>query len=560
MPTILPIEFDSYLGYSSTGAVESEYGGVSNDANLVSRANAIGRRLSPQTEFRRDVPYQFKVLDTNQVNAFALPGGPVYATKGLMAMTDNDDKLASVLGHELGHINARHSINSMQLILGLGVIDKALRSYLKKSDKLDLSADELENIKQINAALMGFARLGYSRENEYEADAKGLNYAHSAGYNPYGMVAFMQKLQEAQGREPTKLEEFFSTHPATKKRISEMNGIIARNYPDAKPLVETSAGQLVVRSVSPVVAKITELWAKPAVKWSAIGAGVLGLGYLVYKVKSKKSEVKSNPQIPKELEALAQEARKYKSAEEFIKALHNRGIQWNLRNELSYFLKISPSRIEMVRTGKIPSVREANKEDKKELSDFYAQATGRPNPRVPAALLPLIKEAREYDRHGFWEAIKSGKFDRFRRELDMAYDKYGSIDEIYNLSRRNPPNLEFITHNSALCNPVPEFRSTQEAVAYGRSIAGNKDKINELKMALEQKIMELQQYKYIISPDYQEMSDIACQKSFIREALEAAGRPNPDHRFHRLHGLNPRMGSDLATLGLLTAIPLVPPL
>ena len=296
MPSIIPITFDSYLGYSSTGAVESEYGGISGDTALNSRVQSVGKRLAPQTEFRRDVPYQFKVLDTNTVNAFALPGGPVYATKGLMGMTSNDDELASVVAHELGHINARHSINSMQLSLGLTVIDKAVRSYLKKSDKLDLSPDELENLKKIDSTLIGFANLGYSRDNEYEADARGLGYANSAGYNPYGMVSFMSKLQSMEGRDPTKLEEFFSTHPSTKKRISEMNDIIARNYPNAKPLIE-SAGQLVVPGS--IINQVKDLWAKPAIKWSAIGIGAVAITYGVYRIFRKKPQITQMAQINK---------------------------------------------------------------------------------------------------------------------------------------------------------------------------------------------------------------------------------------------------------------------
>lgn len=235
---IIPIEFDSWLGYKLTDVLEAKYGGVSDDTALTDRINAIGKKLASGTEYYKDITYQFKVLETEQVNAFALPGGPVYATVGLMEMVDSDHELTFVLGHELGHINARHSINLMKLKLGLNVIDMVFMTYLKKSDKLDLSADELEALKKINKTLIEFASLGYSRENEYEADAKGLEYGVAAGYNPYGMVSFMTKLKEMEGKEPTKLEGFFSTHPSTTKRISEMNEIIAKDYPQFNPLPE----------------------------------------------------------------------------------------------------------------------------------------------------------------------------------------------------------------------------------------------------------------------------------------------------------------------------------
>lgn len=235
---LFSIKFDSWLGYKATEALEAEYGGVSKDTALDNRINAIGKKLAPFTKYGEDITYQFRVLKTKQVNAFALPGGPVYATAGLMEMTDNDHELASVLGHELGHINARHSINSMKLTLGLSVIESVFRSYLKESEKLNLSKDELKNIEIINNALIGLALLGYSRENEYEADAIGIKYAANADYNPYGMVSFMTKIKEMGGKDPGMFKKFISTHPSNKKRISEMNEIIARDYPQFKPLTE----------------------------------------------------------------------------------------------------------------------------------------------------------------------------------------------------------------------------------------------------------------------------------------------------------------------------------
>jgi len=135
--------------------------------------------------------------------------------------------------------------------------------------------------------------LGYSRANEYEADAKGLNYMTAAGYNPYALPSLMGKLKAMEGRSPTKLEEFFSTHPATTKRLDEINKIIAANYPAAKPITAGTA-----------VATIKALWQKPAVKWPVIGLGAVITGYAAYRIfrkyKVSSMKYKRNPQVAEE--------------------------------------------------------------------------------------------------------------------------------------------------------------------------------------------------------------------------------------------------------------------
>lgn len=281
---IIPISFDSYLGYSATKSVEAEYGGVSIDPVLDSRIQSVGKRLVPKTANPK-LPYRFRVLNTDDVNAFALPGGPVYVNKGLLKIV-NDDELASVMGHELGHVNARHSIKGLEQSLGIDIATKGVKALLKKSKKLALSPDEVKTIDSINKTIGGFVLLGYSRSDEYEADAKGLITMANAGYNPNGAVSLMQKFREMEGRDPTKLEQFFSTHPSTKGRIDAMQKLINKNFPTAKALVPAGA-----TAITQITDKVKEWWQKPAVKWSVISLGALGLGYITYRL------LKSKPQI-----------------------------------------------------------------------------------------------------------------------------------------------------------------------------------------------------------------------------------------------------------------------
>ena len=303
MANLIPISFDSFLGYSSTANVESQLGGVSTDPSINSRITNIGKRLSAKTE-NRSLPYQFKALNTNKINAFALPGGPTYVTVGLLnGLNPTDDELAAVMGHELGHINNRHGVKAMELALGAGFVTDLVKSQLKKSEGLGLDANDVNRIDKYNKAVAGFVSMGYSRDNEYEADAAGLNYMTAAGYNPYAMVSLMTKLQALEGRKTTNLEEFFSTHPATTKRIDEINGIIASTYPAAKPLVAPlPTGAQAPPSQPPQTTTISSL--KPLM-WPAIGLGAVLVSYGVYRIFKGNAErrvrsaelVRRNPQV-----------------------------------------------------------------------------------------------------------------------------------------------------------------------------------------------------------------------------------------------------------------------
>jgi beta-barrel assembly-enhancing protease len=165
----------------------------------------IAARLMAHDDPRPGVPYTFKVLDEKQINAVSLPGGPIYVYRGLLdAVGDDDDALACVIGHEIGHVNARHAAKqiSQQMAANLGIV-------------LILKGGTAQNVASMAQDLLG---LSYSRDDEYEADARGLAYAYRAGFDPRGMVRFFTKLEsleKKQGGGP----EMLRTHPLTKGRI-----------------------------------------------------------------------------------------------------------------------------------------------------------------------------------------------------------------------------------------------------------------------------------------------------------------------------------------------------
>ncbi|MBE9189346.1 M48 family metalloprotease [Gloeocapsopsis crepidinum LEGE 06123] len=169
--------------------------------------NQIGQRLVPASD-RSGIPYTFQVVDDNGINAFATMGGFVYLNTGLIRLAENEAQLASVMAHEIGHIASRHAIQQMrQTAIASGVASVA---GLDRNRAIQIGVD---------LAL----RRPNSREDEFEADQRGLANSIRAGYPPSATVAFMEKLLRQNGRSvPT----FLSTHPATGDRITRLRSAI----------------------------------------------------------------------------------------------------------------------------------------------------------------------------------------------------------------------------------------------------------------------------------------------------------------------------------------------
>lgn len=166
----------------------------------------IGQRLAKESS-RPEIPYTFQVVNDKSINAFATMGGYVYINTGLIAAADNEAQLASVMGHEIAHVDRRHAIQQMrQLAIARGLATAA-----------GLDRSTLANLG-VELAL----RRPNSRQDELEADQMGLQMLKNAGYAPSAMVAFMEKLMKKGGSVPT----FLSTHPATSDRIQALNQAI----------------------------------------------------------------------------------------------------------------------------------------------------------------------------------------------------------------------------------------------------------------------------------------------------------------------------------------------
>jgi len=194
------------MGESIARAVEKQYKLI-DDPLILKRVEDIGKRVVSVCD-RKDIEYYFKVIDDKEVNAFSLPGGFIYVNSGLVEMVDNDDELACVLGHEVGHIVARHSVKKLQAIMGYNLL-RILMAQAPESGKLVTGAD------------IAFSEIitGYSREDELLADQLGTRYARRAGFNPEGMISFLEKLHRINQHKPLQPKSYIRTHPYVPDRI-----------------------------------------------------------------------------------------------------------------------------------------------------------------------------------------------------------------------------------------------------------------------------------------------------------------------------------------------------
>ncbi len=214
---------DIRLGAEQHPKLLEAFGGEYRDPKLNRYLDTIGVRLARHTEYQQ-FPYTFTLLNTHIVNAFALPGGYVYVSRGLLALASNEAELAGVVAHELGHVNARHTAERLgaQQVATLGVLAGAIGASL-----LGISPG---NVAQIGQTIAALAIQSYSREQEMESDTLGIRYMSQAGYDPDAMVTFLASLREqsqvearSMGLPPGSVDEYnlMATHPRTADRVRE---------------------------------------------------------------------------------------------------------------------------------------------------------------------------------------------------------------------------------------------------------------------------------------------------------------------------------------------------
>ena len=191
----------------------SDYG-ITKDAGINQYISDVGKRLLPGVH-RLDMPYTFQCVNATYINAYAFPGGTIAVTRGILLKLDNEAQLAALLGHELGHVNARHSAEQVSkgqlsslLVAGLSIVASTQGSGL----------DDLT--QQLGMLGQGLFLSKYSRDNEREADSLGNEYMVKAGYPSKGFVGLMEMLDSLHKEKPSSAQILFSTHPMSTERLT----------------------------------------------------------------------------------------------------------------------------------------------------------------------------------------------------------------------------------------------------------------------------------------------------------------------------------------------------
>jgi predicted Zn-dependent protease len=218
------------LGVHSARIMTQRYGGELRDTRIEPYVESVGQRLV-QRSVAAGSPYRFDfhvLRDPQTVNAFALPGGQIFITVGLLRRMRTEAQLAGVLGHEIGHVIARHGAQhlakqqlgqSLVTALSIGTYDPDRPGSGRAAALLAQAANQMVNLR-------------FGRDDELESDRYGFDFIRRAGYDPRGIVELMRILESAGGgRQP----EFLSTHPNPGNRVGRLKGMIEEAYPGGLP-------------------------------------------------------------------------------------------------------------------------------------------------------------------------------------------------------------------------------------------------------------------------------------------------------------------------------------
>jgi predicted Zn-dependent protease len=230
--------------------VMKEFGGPLNNPKLQTYVNDLGQRLAKQSH-RANLQWTFTVLDSPDVNAFALPGGYVYVTRGIMAYMDSEADLAGVIGHEIGHVTARHGAQraTKQQRAGAGVMAATVLGVLLETVGVSGAA---QAANQVSTGMAAGSIASYSREQELQADKLGAEYLSRVGYNPKNMVDVIGVLKDqerfaadnarAAGKKVPEGGNWLASHPTNDQRLQQITAIAA-SYKDKGTYVDDARGR-----------------------------------------------------------------------------------------------------------------------------------------------------------------------------------------------------------------------------------------------------------------------------------------------------------------------------
>jgi predicted Zn-dependent protease len=209
---------------------------ISSNRTANDRVRRVGERIAKAVgDQMPNAEWEFVVFESDQVNAFALPGGKVGVYTGLLKLATSDDELAVVMGHEIGHVIARHGaerITQQMMVQGVATIGSAYADGRYNPQVIQIA-------QAAYGAGAALTTLSFSRANESEADHMGVVFAAEAGYDPRAAIGFWEKMSAQKTAKPGLFEKFLSTHPTDDKRIADLKALM----PQVVPLYEANRGK-----------------------------------------------------------------------------------------------------------------------------------------------------------------------------------------------------------------------------------------------------------------------------------------------------------------------------
>lgn len=234
----MSLEEEIQLGSEAQPVFLKDNGGEIPSPQILNYVRDIGARLAASSE-RPELPWEFHVLDSKQINAFALPGGKVFFSRGLLERMSNEAQVAAVMGHEVGHVTAMHIGERMSQAMIVGGLATGLGVAGQATDSQWLQV--LGAGGQVGGALY---LLKFGRDQESESDRLGIRYMAQNGYNPVGMMQVMQILKDASGGGGGGgFEQMLSTHPDPAYRLEQAEKLILKKYPDFQDTSKYFMGQ-----------------------------------------------------------------------------------------------------------------------------------------------------------------------------------------------------------------------------------------------------------------------------------------------------------------------------
>lgn len=218
--TLLSTQQEIEIGQKVVPQAINENDGLYPDNEVQNYIRNLGYKIASNSP--RQVNYQFYLINSKEINAFALPGGPVFVNRGLILILDNESELAGVMAHEIGHITARHHAKFLEKTYGMNILLNVLAIATSNSQYQQM----IMHVAQISAGLL---QLKYSRDQENEADALGVRFTYQAGYDPEGLISTFEKFKSM---EKVSAPAWLLTHPLPEDRIKNVSYLIKTKYPD----------------------------------------------------------------------------------------------------------------------------------------------------------------------------------------------------------------------------------------------------------------------------------------------------------------------------------------